>query len=250
MTLTANREVDHYVDQQLRSYPVGGGEHVFKGAFVGLRPDGCIRPLVAGDRCVGLAYEEGDNTSGASGNFNIRVFTLGDFGFALTDASTADIGRAVYVADDESPDFRPSGRSFVGYVQDCPAPGEIVLRLVTTGPLGTVRIDHHTAGFTLTRADSGSVHTNRGAVGPITAILPQHPPTGTELTFVCMADQALRIAPGFAGGIYIKGAKQPDNKYVAIADIGDFIRLVADGDGDWVAVASIGGADADILVQP
>lgn len=249
MTLTANREVDHYVDQELRSYPLGEGEHVFKGAFVGLRSDGCVRPLAAGDRCVGLAYEEGDNTSGVAGDFNIRVFTLGDFGFSLMGAAPADIGRPVYAADDETPGFEPGGRSFVGYVQDCPAPGEIVLRLATTGPLGANRIDHHTASFNVTRADSGTVHTNLGAVGPITASLPQNPPTGTELKFVCMADQELRLAPGFAGGIYIKGAKQADNKYVAITDIGDFVHLVADGNGDWVAVGSISGADADIIVQ-
>ena len=68
--------------------------------------------------------------------------------------------------------------------------------------------------------------------------------------FVCMADEAFRLEPGAAGGIYIKGAKQADNKYVSVSDIGDFIHLVADGNGDWVAVASISGADADITVQP
>ena len=31
MTLTANREVDRFVDQQLRSYQVGGGETIYKG---------------------------------------------------------------------------------------------------------------------------------------------------------------------------------------------------------------------------
>ncbi len=67
MALTANRDVDHYVDQELRTFPLAAGVKVYRGAFVGLRPDGYARPLVEGDRFCGIAYQEGDNTGGASG---------------------------------------------------------------------------------------------------------------------------------------------------------------------------------------
>ncbi|UCG16747.1 MAG: hypothetical protein JSV19_01665 [Phycisphaerales bacterium] len=248
MALTANREVDRYVDQELRSYQVAAAAHIYKGGFVGLAADGHARSLAAGDRCAGLAYEEADNTSGSDGDLAVRVFTLGDFGHPLAGAAISDIGRAVYAAADDTLTFDPSGNSFVGYVQDCVTANEIILRLTVTGPVRTAMITHHSADFTLTPGDSGTVHTNRGATGTVTAILPQSPPHGTEYKFVCMEDRELRLAPG-AGGVYIKGARQADGKYVSITDIGDFIHLIADGNGDWVAVASIGGADADITVE-
>ncbi len=249
MALTANKEVDHYVDQELRSYQAAASKHVYKGSFVGLASSGYAQPLVAGDPCVGIAYEEGDNSSGSDGDVSTRVYTLGDFGLTLSGASVADIGRAVYASDDETVTFDPEGNSFVGYVQDIIKTSEIILRLDTTSPIGTEPIAHHTANFTLTGAHSGTVHTNLGASGAVTATLPQSPPKGTLFKFVCMADQELRLEPGAAGGIYIKGAKQADDKYVSVTDIGDCVHLIADGNGDWVAVASISGADADISVQ-
>ncbi len=36
MALTANSEVDHYIDQELRSFQVAAAKQVFKGALVGL----------------------------------------------------------------------------------------------------------------------------------------------------------------------------------------------------------------------
>ena len=250
MALTKNREVDHYVDQELRSYQVAAGEHVYKGAFVGLAASGYAEPLVAGRPFVGIAYEEADNANGQDGDATVRVFTLGDFGLTLPGAGVGSTGQAVFASDDATLTFETDGTSFVGYVQDVIAPNEIVLRLESRGPLGLTPIWHHTANFTLTAAQSGTVHTNLGASGVVTATLPQSPPKGTTFQFVCMADQPFRLEPGAAGGIYIKGAKQADNKYVSVTDIGDFVHLLADGNGDWAAVASIGGADADISIEP
>lgn len=249
MALSANREVDRYVDQELRSYPVVGSSHIYKGAFVTLDGDGYAEPLSAGNRIAGLAYEEADNSSGSDGDIRVRVFTLGDFGHTLTGATVADVGRAVFAGADDTLTFAPGGNTFVGYVKDWVTTNEIILRLDNTGVVGVAPLEHHTANFSLTAAHTGTVHSNLGASGAITATLPANPPTGTEFKFVCMADQALRMVPGTAGGIYIKGAKQADNKYVSITDIGDFAHLIADGNGDWVAVASINGADADITVE-
>jgi hypothetical protein len=177
------------------------------------------------------------------------VYTLGDFGFTLSGATVADFGRAVYAADDETLSFDPGGRTLIGTVRDVVQANEIVVRLNSGGPFAVAPISHHASSFTLTFGQSGTVHTNLGASGAIVATLPQSPPKGTTFKFVCMADLELRLAPGAAGGIYVKGAKQPDNKYVSVTDIGDFVELVADGNGDWVATASISGADGDISVE-
>jgi len=128
MALTANRELDRYVDQELRRYPVAGGVHVYKGALVGLS-GGYARPLVAGDRFLGIAYEESDNSAGAGGASWVRVFTQGDFEHALVGAAPADVGRPVYASADDTLTLSAAGNSYVGWLVDRPAAGVVIVRL-------------------------------------------------------------------------------------------------------------------------
>lgn len=132
MALTMNRHVDHYVDQELRTFRIAGSEQVFKGSLLGLTAGGYARPLMAGDRLAGLAYEAKDNSSGSDGDLSVRVYTVGDFQLALAGASQADVGRPVFAGDDEALTFDGSGNSFVGLCQDVPSAGEIILRLDPT----------------------------------------------------------------------------------------------------------------------
>lgn len=129
MTLTANRDVDHYIDQELRSFQVAAGVHVRKGGFLGLTPGGYAHPLAAGDPFVGLAFEEMDNSDGADGAVSVRAYTLGDFGHALTGATAADIGRPVFASTDDTLTFSGAGNSYVGLAEDVPSADEIILRL-------------------------------------------------------------------------------------------------------------------------
>lgn len=101
-------------------------------------------------------------------------------------------------------------------------------------------IEHHTAADTLTKEESGSVHTNLGAGGNIKLTLPQDAIVGTYFEFAVMAANQLQIDPGAAGAIYINGAKQTDDKYVWADDEAESVKLVADGNGDWVAVCPVG----------
>ena len=129
MALNTNREVDHYVDQELRSFPVAADKHVHKGALVGLSSGGYAQPLTAGDLFLGIAYEEMDNAGGADGDKTVRVYTLGDFGYPLSGAALTNIGDAVYASADDTLTFTSAGNSYVGFVVDVPATGEIILRL-------------------------------------------------------------------------------------------------------------------------
>ncbi|MCO6437849.1 MAG: hypothetical protein J5J06_12225 [Phycisphaerae bacterium] len=132
MALTANRNVDHYVDQELRTLALADNVYVFRGALLGLSPTGYARPLVAGDRFVGLAYEETDNIGGAAGDLSVRVYTRGDFELPLPGATFPDIGRPVFASADDTLTFAAAGNSCVGIVQDVLDAGEIILRLDTT----------------------------------------------------------------------------------------------------------------------
>jgi len=129
MALTVNRNVDHYIDQELRSFAVGAAKRVFRGGFVGLAATGYAQPLVAGDSFAGLAYEEADNSAGAAGAKSVRVYTQGDFHLTLAGATIAHIGRPVFASADDTLTFTANGNSYAGFVQDVPASGEIILRL-------------------------------------------------------------------------------------------------------------------------
>lgn len=129
MALTTNRNMDHYIDQELRSLAVGAAKRVFRGGFVGLAATGYAQPLVAGDACAGLAYEECDNSAGAAGVKTVRVYTQGDFQVTLAGATIASMGRPVFASADDTLTFTGNGNSYVGKVQDVPTNGEIILRL-------------------------------------------------------------------------------------------------------------------------
>ena len=129
MALTANRDLDHYIDQELRSFKVAASAHVYKGGLVGLNTSGYARPLVAGDPFVGVAYEEVDNTGGANGAVSVRVYTLGDFGHALAGATQSQVGDAVYASADDTLTFTATSNSYAGMAVDVPSSGTIILRL-------------------------------------------------------------------------------------------------------------------------
>jgi len=133
MALTANREVDHYIDQELRTFQMAASAHIYKGALVGLTATGYARPLTAGDPFVGIAYEEMDNTNGSDGELSARVYTVGDFGLTLTGASTSSIGRPVFASADDALTFTAVGNSYVGIVQDVLTANEIIIRIDAAG---------------------------------------------------------------------------------------------------------------------
>lgn len=130
MALTANRELDRYVDQDVRALPVKASTHVRKGALVGLS-SGYARGLVAADAFAGVAYEEADNSSGSDGDVTVRVYTRGDFEHALTSAARANNGSAVYASADDTLTLTSSGNSAVGRQIDVPSTNKVVLRIKT-----------------------------------------------------------------------------------------------------------------------
>lgn len=142
MPLTKNREVEHYIDQELRSIPVAADQVIFKGSFVGLSPSGLARPLQAGDPFAGIAYEQVNNAGGNDAELNIRVYTIGDFGFALPGAGREHIGRPAFAGDDEVLTLDAAGNSYVGTIRDYLSQNDIILRADSLGR-STAGLTHH-----------------------------------------------------------------------------------------------------------
>lgn len=136
MALTVSRDVPHFVDQELREFKVAASANVFKGAFVSLKADGYLTPVVAGDKLAGIAYEEADNSSGADGDKKVRVFTEGTFQHTLSGAAQTNVGDAVYASADDTLTFTSTSNTYVGFCVGVPEAGKIDLRLDTlrTGP--------------------------------------------------------------------------------------------------------------------
>ncbi len=106
------------------------------------------------------------------------------------------------------------------------------------GSAGGVVIEAHTADDTLTEAESGSIHTNRGATGIVRLTLPASASAGTEFTFCVQEYQQLRVDPGTAA-IRDNGGQTAD-KYKWADAIGEAITVVADSNADWVTVSKYG----------
>jgi hypothetical protein len=155
MPLTANRELNRYVDQELRTFPVAAGAHLFKGAFIGVeRATGFARHLVAGDLFAGIAYEEADNTAGASGGeLSVRVYTQGDFSLPVNNASQAWAGAPVFAMDNQTTSVASQlGGSFIGALIAITGTNQGIVRLQ---PLATPAVEL-TAHVPLLSSTSGA----------------------------------------------------------------------------------------------
>jgi len=131
--LTANRNVDRLVDQDIRSFPVGAAVHIYGNGYVGVDPAGYTKAFVPGDLLAGIAYEEIDNSSGAAAAKNVRVFTQGDFVLALSGAALTDIGKPVFATDDATLSLSGHPDAFVGTIVQYYAAGYVVVRLKQPG---------------------------------------------------------------------------------------------------------------------
>lgn len=141
MALTANRELNRYVDQELRSYPVAAAEHIYKGVFVGVqRSTGYVRNLAAGDLFAGIAYEEIDNADGADGELSVRVYTQGDFVLPVSGITQTQVGGPVFASDNEQAAGWPSpGASYLGVIVAMISASSGIVRI---GPMGTWQTEH------------------------------------------------------------------------------------------------------------
>lgn len=155
MALTANRELNRYVDQELRSFPVAASEHVWKGAFVGIdRGTGHVRNLQSGDQFAGIAYEEADNTGGAGGARLIRLYTQGDFVLETGGAIQPLVGISVHALDDEVAILGPfAGASYIGVIMSVITSNQSVVRIL---PVGSQQVEH-AVQVPLTSLTSGAV---------------------------------------------------------------------------------------------
>jgi hypothetical protein len=113
-------------------------------------------------------------------------------------------------------------------------------------PSVTLAVEKHTAGDTLTAAESGSQHSNTGASGAITLVLPAAVP-GLEFQFYVGAAQELRIDPNGTETIALPstGVQGAAGKYLTANAVGEHVRLVCETAGAWLAFPYAGTWEAE-----
>ena len=106
------------------------------------------------------------------------------------------------------------------------------------GGAAGLAIVNHTADATLTEAQAGMVHTNRGATSMVTLTLPASPAEGTVFRFAVQEVQSLVVDPGTAA-IRDDSGQTPD-KHIWANAIGECIMIVSDSNGDWFTLSKRG----------
>jgi hypothetical protein len=100
------------------------------------------------------------------------------------------------------------------------------------------QIESHAVNDILTLSESGSIHTNYGAVMPVVLTLPEDAPQGTIFTFSIQAAYQLRIDPGSAA--IRDDCGQTAGKYKYADVIGECMTLAADENSDWITISKYG----------
>jgi hypothetical protein len=104
MALSADRETQYKEWPGIKSYKVKTGVTIYKGGFVCIDPStGYAVPGAdtANYRCVGVAEEQVAAGALASGTYSVRVRT-GTFLMAATSIAITDVGKQMYVKDDQT----------------------------------------------------------------------------------------------------------------------------------------------------
>jgi hypothetical protein len=116
----------------VRSYGIDGGAtyNIFKGGAVTLDTSGYARPgaNTAAFRFVGVASEQYHQTATASdGTNSIKVWRRGLFSFVASSAAITDIGRPVWLTDDQTVSLTQTNVGPIGVVADFVSATELII---------------------------------------------------------------------------------------------------------------------------
>jgi predicted RecA/RadA family phage recombinase len=117
----------------LVSYPVAGSTHIYKGSLVCVNSEGYAVPGAdsADYAFVGVAYEETNNTSGSAGDRRVRLLKTGSFVYSKEDAGQSDLGKLMYLSDDNTVADSTDHSVPAGIVVEVPNSSQVRLRIDT-----------------------------------------------------------------------------------------------------------------------
>lgn len=236
---------------EFNDFPVIASDIIYEGSAVGVVDGtGHARPLAAGDRFVGFATEQADNSTGAAAAIMVHVRAAGAVKLPVSGAVITDVGQPVYASDDNAFSFNPADGAFVGLARRFVAAGYVI---VEYGPGITDPWAHKTVRETLTGTktfdaqDCGKLFcvTEAGDADALT--LPSIADGLSGLTILAVGafgTTAVTVDPAAADMILGPNIAGQDNKDLictkATQRRGDFVTLIA-GDADGYMVTELRG---------
>jgi len=231
---------------EIEDYPVIASDIIYDGAAVGLVDGtGHARPLAAGDRFVGFALEQANNSAGAAAAITIKVRAKGLIQLAVTGAVITDVGQPVYASDDDTFTLNPADGSFIGLVRRYVSAG---VAIVEFGPELRDPWAHKTVRETLTGTktfdaqDSGKLFCVTAAGDGDALTLPAIAAGLSGLTILAVGafgTTAVTVDPNSGDMILGPDISGQDDKDLictkATQRRGDFVTLIA-GDADGYMV--------------
>lgn len=230
--------------------PVIASDIIYEGAAVGVvKASGHARPLSGGDRFVGFAYQQADNSTGAAAATNVSVYQGGYIQLSVSGAVITDLGQPVYATDDDTFVFSPVGASFVGFVHRFVSSGVVVVAfdaLNFVDPWAQFQTRELLTGTkTFDAEDCGKLFWCTGDATALT--LPAIAAGLSGLAIVsggAYGSQATTIDPAAADMILGPDITGADNKDLintkATQQRGDYVVLIA-GDADGYMVTEMRG---------
>lgn len=150
------------------------------------------------------------------------------------------------VADVLSADATGRAAMASGYFSAAAAAAKFAANSLPVDRVALRVVEAHTAGDTLLAAESGSVHTNTGASGTVTLVLPAAT-VGQEFYFVVGAAQELRLDPNTTQTISLPstGVAGAAGKYLVADAIGESVHLLCAIAGTWQVLGYTGSWAAE-----
>jgi len=120
-------------------YPVAATTVIYEGGWVSLNSAGYLTPYLpqingttaVGNRLLGLALEHIASQTSA-GDAKCKVLVEGMFQDALASAVIADVGKPVFLSDDNTLSKVALGNRYVGHIQSLVSAGNVLVRFNNT----------------------------------------------------------------------------------------------------------------------
>jgi hypothetical protein len=142
----------------VNEYGVIATDIIYEGAAVGENGLGYARPLVAGDKFLGFAEQNVDNSTGDAGAYRVRVKTYGKIKLDVGSVTLTDIGKPVFASDDNTFTLTQGSNSYIGRVCRYESAGNCIVAFdATRGGSGALA--------ELTDSSGGSSATTIAAIG-------------------------------------------------------------------------------------
>ena len=169
------------------------------------------------------------DTDGGTPKISIGAGGTGDYKATLLPPTTLTADRTFTLVGD-------ANATLVNVATSQTLTNKTLTSPVVNTPVILDKHEAHTSGDTLTAAESGSTHTNTGASGAITIVLPAAT-VGQWYCFHVGAAQELRLDPNGSETISLPstGVQGAAGKYLVADAVGEWVKLKCVIAGTWTA---------------